>query len=166
MAAATRRRPAALIGRAGLLAGILAIVAGILGMHTLTGNHAAHPLGAAPPPSSVAAPAAGHSGPDMSGHSHGGQSHRGQSPAAPAAGHSGPDTSAVSAVACTGSLDGVAQPGAGCTPLAKAGSLAAPEPSSTGQWADAHFSSGASAPRSYDYRPDGPCPGDLSISRT
>lgn len=144
MTAATRRRPAGLIGRAGLLTGILAIVAGILGMHTLSGNHAAHTLGAAPPPSSVAVPAGGHI------HS----------------GHSAPDPSAASAVACTGSLDGLPQPGAGCTPLAKAGSLAAPEPGSTGQWADAQFSSGAAAPRSYDYLPDGPCPGDLSISRT
>jgi len=38
MNAAVRRRLAPM-GRAGLLAGILAIVAGILGMHILTGNH-------------------------------------------------------------------------------------------------------------------------------
>ena len=155
MTASARRRLAVLVCRAGLLAGILAIVAGILGMHTLTGNHAAHMLGVATPPSSAAAPAGMA---PAGGHSHGySASHTSaQSAAAPPS----------SVAACSGSFAGTELPGAACTPLAKAGSLAAPEPGSAGQLAAADTSSRAAVPGSYAYLPQGPSPGDLSISRT
>ena len=169
MTASARRRLAVLVCRAGLLAGILAIVAGILGMHTLTGNHAAHMLGAAPPPSSAAAPAG--TAP-ASGHSHGHPAHPATDAAASGADASAPPASRSaaappsSAAACTGSLAGTELPGAACTPLAKAGSLAAPAPGSAGQLADADVSSRAAVPGSYTYLPEGPSPGELSISRT
>ncbi len=161
MNAAARRRLAALMGRAVLLAGILAIVAGILGMHALTGNHAAHTLGAGPPPSSAVATPGGHG---HSVHSHSGHSGVVQ-------GHSGvvqgePGSDSAPAPAFTGSLGSPELPAAACTPLAKAGSLVAPDPGSVGQLADARGSPGAGSMRFYPYLPDGPSPGDLSISRT
>jgi hypothetical protein len=146
-----------LICRAGLLAGILAIVAGILGMHTMTGNHAAHTLGAASPSSSAAAPV---SMALASGHSHGHSAHSASDRSA------GPDGPAADAAACAGSFAATDLPGAACTPLAKAGSFAAPAPNSAGQLAEAHISSGVTALRFYSYLPAGPSPGDLSISRT
>lgn len=151
MTAVQSRQRAALLCRTALPALILAVIAGILGMHVITGNHAAHTLGAAAPPSSVAAPAAGHS--------HGAQTHEGHSQAV----LRGPDATADS---CTSGIAGHEPAGAACTPLAKAGSLAAPPPGSTGQPADARIGSGVAALRSYTYLPAGPSPGDLSISRT
>ncbi|HJW01130.1 MAG TPA: hypothetical protein VJ617_18740 [Arthrobacter sp.] len=156
MTASARRRLAALTGHATLLAGILAIVAGILGMHTLTGTHAGHTLGAAAPPSSAAAAV---STALAGGHSHGSSAHT-ASGAAVSGATEGP------AASCTGSFAGADLPGAACTPLAKAGSLAAPAPGSAGHLADAAISSGAAALGLYTYLPDGPSPGDLSISRT
>ena len=151
MTAVLSRQRAALLCRTALPALILAVIAGILGMHVITGNHAAHTLGAAAAPSSVAAPATGHS--------HGGQTHDGHGPAV----LSVPDATADS---CTSGFAGHEPVGAACTPLAKAGSLAAPPPGSTGQPADARITSGLAALRSYTYLPTGPSPGDLSISRT
>lgn len=172
MNVAARRRLATLMGRAVLLAGILAIVAGILGMHTLTGNHAAHTLGAGAPPSSVTAAPTGHGPSAHSGH--GPSAHNGHGSGA----HSGmvqgnrnvvqhePGAYGASAVACSGSLGSTESPAVACTPLAKAGSLSAPEPGSAGQLADARVRSGVGTMRFYPYLPDGPSPGDLSISRT
>ena len=158
MNAAVRRRLAPM-GRAGLLAGILAILAGILGMHILTGNHTAHTLGAGPPSSSVAALPGGHG---HSPHSHGAHSDSVRSGVV----QQEPGAYSASAAACTGSLGSTELPAAACTPLAKAGSLVAPEPGSVGQLADARVSSGAGTMRFYPYLPGSPSPGDLSISRT
>ena len=164
MNVAARRRLATLMGRAVLLAGILAIVAGILGMHTLTGNHAAHTLGAGAPPSyATAAPGGmGHSA-----HSgHGPSAHSGMVQGNRSVVRGEPAAYGASAVACSGTLGSTESPAAACTPLAKAGSLVAPEPGSVGQLADARVSSGVGTMRYYPYLPDGPSPGDLSISRT
>lgn len=161
MNVAARRRLATLMGRAVLLAGILAIVAGILGMHTLTGNHAAHTLGAGAPPS-YAAPTPGGMG--HSAHSPGG--HRGAMQGHRSVVQGQPGAYRPSAAACTGSRGSTESPATACTPLAKAGSLVAPEPGSVGQLADARVSSGVGTMRYYPYLPDGPSPGDLSISRT
>lgn len=161
MNAAARRRLAAPMGRAGLLAGILAIVAGILGMHVLTGNHAAHTLGAVAPPSYATATPGGQA--HMT-HAHGAHSGMVQGNRSVVRGE--PGAYGASAAACSGSLGSAELPAAGCTPLAKAGSLSAPEPGSVGQLAEARISSGVETMRFYPYLPDGPSPGDLSISRT
>ena len=50
MTAVQSRQRAALLCRAALPALILAVIAGILGMHVITGNHAAHTLGTGTPP--------------------------------------------------------------------------------------------------------------------
>lgn len=166
MTAAARRRLATLTGRAVLLAGILAIVAGILGMHTLTGNHAAHTLGAGAPPSTASATsgAQAHITQSRGGHSHCAHTRVVQGERSVVQGE--PAAHGPSAAACTGSLGSTESPAAACTPLAKAGSLVAPEPGSVGQLADAWVSSGVGTMRFYAYLPDGPSPGDLSISRT
>jgi hypothetical protein len=181
MTATARTRLPVLMGRAWLLAGILAVVAGILGMHGMSGNHGAHMLGAAAPPSSVAAPVrVAHGGvapvgvppgtttpgnmAPVRGHIHGGHAQAGHAQAGGSqAVNSGPDASAA---ACTGGGAGLGLTGAACTPSAKAASLVAPTPGSAGQPADAPIGSGLAALRSYTYLPAGPSPGDLSISRT
>lgn len=163
MNVAARRRLATLMGRAVLLAGILAIVAGILGMHTLTGNHAAHTLGAGAPPSSVTATPGGHGPSAHNGHGSGAHSGMVQGNRSVVRGE---PANGASAVACSGTLGSTESPAVACTPLAKAGSLVAPEPGSAGQLADARVSSGVGTMRFYPYLPDGPSPGDLSISRT
>lgn len=170
MNVAARRRLATLMGRAVLLAGILAIVAGILGMHTLTGNHAAHTLGAGAPPSYATAAPTGHGPSAHSGHGpsahngHGSGAHSHSAPSSVVRGE--PAAYGASAVACSGTLGSTESPAVACTPLAKAGSLVAPEPGSAGQLADARVSSGVGTMRFYACLPDGPSPGDLSISRT
>lgn len=164
MNVAARRRLATLMGRAVLLAGILAIVAGILGMHTLTGNHAAHTLGAGAPPSYATAAPTGHGPSAHSGH--GPSAHSGMVQGNRSVVRGEPAAYGASAVACSGTLGSTESPAVACTPLAKAGSLVAPEPGSAGQLADARVSSGVGTMRFYAYLPDGPSPGDLSISRT
>jgi len=145
---------------AGLLAGILAIIAGILGMHAITGTHTMHSqaaiTGAITTDMVPAASAVHESHPDHP---------------APAASHAhlvtgadGVDSSEQ--CSCSGSCSSSHGMTASCTPSAKTGSLSAPLPGTA-------FSGVSSTPAAADtltghwsYLPGGPSPGELSISRT
>ncbi|MFJ4171457.1 DUF6153 family protein [Paenarthrobacter sp. NPDC089714] len=115
---------------AGLLSAVFALIAGILGMHVMTGTHSLHATAAAP--------------------------HTAHAVEAPSAEH------CSCATACTDQhVNNVS-----CTPTVATGALAAPAPdNSTALPARLQPVAFASA-KVWQYRPDGPSPGDLSISRT
>jgi hypothetical protein len=151
---------------AGLLAGILTVIAGILGMHVLTGTHSMHSaaavtgtsamtttLGAVP---SASAEAEGHLDHPAAAASH---SHL----ASGAQDGVGPAEQCSCSVNCSTSVHGMT---ASCTPSAKTGSLSAPLPGTAFSGVISNPGPAGSAPGHWSYLPCGPSPGELSISRT
>lgn len=145
----------AFLRRAGLLAAVLALLAGIFGMHVLTATHALH--------STAASGSA--------------EAHHGSSPEA----HTGkPDPDAASAPDPAGAGDGMQavqcavsgnctsmQSMAGaCTPSAKTASLSAPLPGTAIITRAAGPGDLATISPRWSYQPVGPSLGDLCISRT
>lgn len=160
-------RTAALLCRTALLAGILAVIAGTFGMHVMTGNHAAHPLGT----SLGTAPAPAAAAPTVPG------SHETRTAPALAADHAEHDALASVSVSaagadasaqcsCSGSCSGMQAMGATCTPSAKTASFTAPPPGDAGLAVNTGAGFNLAAPATYSYLPGSPSPGDLSISRT
>ncbi|MFI2564122.1 DUF6153 family protein [Paenarthrobacter sp. NPDC018779] len=116
---------------AGLFAAVFALIAGILGMHVMTGTHSLHATAAATHTAQAAAEVS------SSGH-------------------------CSCATDCTDQhVNNVS-----CTPTVASGALAAPAPDNRtvlpATLQPLAFTTGAV----WQYRPDGPSPGDLSISRT
>ncbi|MFE4543509.1 hypothetical protein [Arthrobacter sp. NPDC056727] len=155
---AVRRLATVFLRRAGMFSLVLALIAGIFGMHVMSGHHLMHgPAGA------VAAASAGR--PHHSNHSHpaGEAAHGVTAGAAHAAGEE------ISAAAgCPdGNCSGTQVVTASCTPLGKTGTLAAPMPG-TAVFAAVYVRAGPAGQVSgrSAHRPDTPTPCKLSISRT
>ncbi|MDR6414942.1 hypothetical protein [Pseudarthrobacter sulfonivorans] len=152
--AATARAVAGTLLRAGLAAAVLAIIAGIFGMHVMTGNHAAHGTHTAAVHASGVHASGAQKGAVHA--EHGPADHQEQpSPAAPPAG----------ATSCEGSCQSMQEAGTSCIPSAQAGTLALFPPHQTGAAFHAPAARGGPAV-AYAYTPPSPTPGDLSISRT
>lgn len=177
MSAATVARPGALLRYALVLAGLLAVVLGLLGMHVLGGSHGMHaPAASAPATSGPAAtgPEAGH----PAGHGTHGATVRGsvQVPAAPGTARAA--RALTPALATVGGTevppscvcqDGCAEKQAvhaGCTPSPAGASLSAPQPGSAFLDGESWTAARADHPACYAYVPGTPSPRDLSISRT
>ncbi|PNI07272.1 hypothetical protein CXX84_16965 [Arthrobacter sp. AFG7.2] len=153
--------PAALL-RAGLLAAVFAIVAGIFGMHVMTADHSSHA-------SSVAhAGAAQQAGDAAVGHS-GGHDAVGHSDGHAAVGHpASPDDAGAATAAwesCSAGCPGAQEAGSSCIPSAQAGSLAVIPPQA-GPAVHPGPAPGTSGAAGYSYFPSSPTPCELSISRT
>lgn len=143
MAKTARHNPAAILLRVALLAGIAAVIAGLLGMHVFSVVHGASASTGHPAAESQTTAAAGHPG--------------------PAAHH---ETPTPPSCVCGGGCGEQHAAHASCTPAAPTASLSAPPPGTTLltvlPW------SGAEPDRlpAYSYRPATPTPSELSISRT
>lgn len=139
--------------RAWLFTGILAVIAGIFGMHVMSTGHSAH--------ASARHAAVGHTEPGHPavGHSDPGHADPGHPAGHAAVGHSLP------AESCGAACPSVHESGASCTPSATAGSLTVLPPSGT---AAVHPGPAAVHLQAsdYSYIPPGPTPCELSISRT
>jgi hypothetical protein len=164
--------PATLAGvfqRAGLAAAVLAIVAGILGMHVLTAGHSGH---------------AGHGGHAVagepvaqatSGSAHSGHAHSGHAEAGHPGGHAAVVLSTAEMPGMTGMSGGsdtcapscpdAREAGPSCTPLAAAGSLAALPPAAL-PGARPETPAVSRGDAGYAYIVPSPSPCELSISRT
>lgn len=163
MTAVLRGPVTALLLRAGIITAMLAILAGIFGMHVMAGNHSMHSPAAGQTP----APAA--SAGDMN-------NHKTTAPyaepvaltTAAAAGHRGPEAVAAGPARCMCSADcaSIQAMSAACTPSSQTGTLAAPEPAQGTRILDGHGALPDPAGSSYAYVPGSPSPGELSISRT
>lgn len=159
MTAADHRRAAAFLRRIGLLAGVLAIIAGIFGMHVMTGNHTMHPSLSAAADGTVheeSAAAAGHTG------------HQAASgPAADRAEAYGKGVVApADSCSCSGDCTGMQAMTASCVPSAKSASMAAPLPGTAGFAVNVNAGVGDATAVRWSYLPGSPSPGELSISRT
>ncbi|MET1086086.1 MAG: hypothetical protein ABWY04_03035 [Arthrobacter sp.] len=158
MTASAKRLVMILLRRAGGLAAVLAVIAGILGMHVMTANHsmpspAAMTTTTAGAVHNTASPADGHAGHQVSaGHSTQGASVQDvtESPSEP----------------CSGSCTSMQTMTVSCTPSAKSGSLTAPLPGTTLFGVIPAAGPAAALEGLYSYLPGSPSPGELSISRT
>ncbi|WP_457972967.1 hypothetical protein [Arthrobacter sp. D1-17] len=150
--------------RAGLLAGLLAIIAGIVGMHVLTGPHTIHMAGSTAAvqthhvvTNQMATESAGHGGHD---------SHH--NPRTIAAGASTANFPAPTSdtFSCIGGdpCAGMSAMGGSCIPSGSTGSLAAPPPATVAFAADSQAPEAAVS--GYAYLPESRSPADLCISRT
>lgn len=137
--------------RAALLAGIIAVVTGFLGMHIVAGSHGQHSQA---PVSGSAAPAAGgHTAVPSSAAANHAQSHHDAVPADPPS------------CDCQGGCAERTGAHVGCTPSPSGASFHAPQPGilpAPVSWARAT----ADRQPAYPYLPGTPTPSDLSISRT
>lgn len=164
MPAATAARPAALLRRSLLLAAILAVILGFLGMHVLASSHGTHAPAAAGGAGSHATehgthPARHHPDPPADARP---AEHPAAAPAFAAGGGTEVPPSCVCQDGCT------EQPGAhvDCTPSQAGAALSAPQPGAAVVTARPHAAGHTGfLPRS-TYFPGTPTPGDLSISRT
>lgn len=156
-----RGRLIAFLFRAGFLTAALAIIAGIFGMHIMTGAHsaAAHAM---PSPH-------GHAITELQTSAHAGHGHSGQEATAAeitgmtpaAASLTGASPSCSTGGACPEMSGG----GAGCVLSPGNTTLTAPLPGTT-PYALPDFGAAAAAGTHYSYSPESPTPGELSISRT
>ena len=143
--------------RAGLIGAVLALIAGIFGMHVITTTHSLHAR------SMAAAAGSAHHESSVAGRT------GGHLPASSATEVPGFQTgSSLDAVQCpdSGNCTSMHAMTAACTPSAKSGSLAAPMPAT---WVIARTTiTGALADTSagWSYFPGSPSPGELCISRT
>jgi hypothetical protein len=153
--------------RGALITGLLAIIAGILGMHVMTGNHGVHGSGgnhaAAASVDRVHPGAGGHAGhADASAHA-GHSEHTGHSEHSGAAAIAAP---AFVSDSCAGSCQDLQESGGACVPSANTSSLTVFPPHET----SGSFRSAAETPsglaRAEAFTPPSPTPCELSISRT
>lgn len=167
--------PLTLLLRGALVAGVLAIIAGILGMHVLTANHAAHGTHTAAVEAAGALVAEVHAtGMHAAGAAHAAGAHprtahaeHGHTEAAQVeAGQADQDHEApAGATSCGGSCQSMQESGTACIPSAQAGILALFPPHQTGTVFHA-FAARSGPGAAYAYTPPSPTPCDLSISRT
>jgi hypothetical protein len=133
--------------QAWLLAGVLAVITGLLGMHVLTTGHASH--GVVPQAATAGQTAVAHSAVgDHAGH--------------PAAAQDAP---VLMPASCGAQCPGAQESGAHCVPSAPSGPVTVYAPQSTLAALPAAPAGGTQAHR-YPYLPPSPTPCDLSISRT
>lgn len=163
MTARARVLSAALL-RAGLLAAVLAIVAGIFGMHVMTAHssHAGHTAASAE--SAAGGFVAGQPAGDAAAGQSAGQAAVVHSHAEHAAGHTAVSPTFSAAESCGSGCPGAHEAGAPCIPLGKTASLAVVPPQAV--TAEPAHATTTRAAVGYSYIPSSPTPCDLSISRT
>ncbi|MGO4186419.1 hypothetical protein [Pseudarthrobacter sp. TAF60_1] len=147
-----------LLLRGALITAVLAIIAGIFGMHVMTGNHAAHGDHTAAVQVAGGHPDAGHD----AGHATAGHMAVGHTAAV--------EIEAVPTIAgsdsCAGSCHSMQESGASCIPSAKAGALTVFPPQESGFVLRAGSGSHTGPTVAYAHTPASPTPCELSISRT
>ncbi|MDQ0028718.1 hypothetical protein [Arthrobacter bambusae] len=167
MTTAPRGRLVTFLLRAGFLAAALAIIAGILGMHIMTGAHsmAAH---------AMPAPADEHTATLM----RSSPGHTGHGTPEPGTTEVGTETPAAPAVIPAAAAAGppTCSPGPTCPKMSSAGTACVPAPGTTTLAAPVPGTAPCALPDSniaaaaagahYSFSPDSPTPGELSISRT
>jgi hypothetical protein len=162
MTASHRNAASAFLHRAGLLAGLLAVLAGILGMHVLTGTHSMHS------PAALTA-AAGTATVHTESAAADGHAEHGVANASPAhlssGGHNAP-SAFVEQCSCSDGCAGMPTMTVSCTPLGKTGSLSVPLPGTAVFGAISNARAPGEVTGFYSYFPGSPSPGELSISRT
>lgn len=144
---------AALLRRAWLLAGVLAVIGGLFGMHVMPAGHTGHAAGVAASPEAAAGHSAGHT---AVGHPNAGH----------AVGHSNARHTALeSSDVCGPACPSLHESGTSCTPAANSGSLTVLPPAGAGDFQPVLDARDLQT-SGYSYLPPSPTPCELSISRT
>ncbi|MBT2248023.1 hypothetical protein JHV56_04830 [Arthrobacter sp. BHU FT2] len=154
--------------QAGLIAVLLALVAGILGMHVMTANHSAHGTGSAAHAgvAAVEGPAApGKHSARRAGHAAVGHPPHGPSGDKLLEADSHTGAPPLLTESCGGSCPGADEQGSSCTPSAKAGSLTVVPPR-TGLAIHPAHAAGTGTGTATSRVASTPTPCELSISRT
>lgn len=147
----------AFLRRAGLFTAVLALIAGIFGMHVMTATHAMHS------PATAAA--------TVSDHDSSAAGHTAEHPPGPFSApdvHAAQDEAGARTVQCTDSNNCTSMQSmtAACTPSTKTGSLAAPLPGSGIVASSPNAGTHSTISSRWSYLPGSPSPGELCISRT
>ncbi|CAI3796873.1 hypothetical protein [Pseudarthrobacter sp. MM222] len=161
MPASDRNAATSFLERAGLLAGILTVLAGILGMHVMTGSHSMHSAAAITAAAGAATVHTGTAAAD--GHPVHGTADTASSR------RTGVEIAASSSVqecSCSDGCTSMQTMTVTCTPLAKTGSLSVPLPGAGIFGSISNARAPGAVPLAYSYLPGSPSPGQLSISRT
>ncbi|MDE8668096.1 hypothetical protein PY310_05790 [Pseudarthrobacter sp. H3Y2-7] len=155
-----------LLQRGALAAAVLAIIAGLFGMHVMTGNHAAHGQHAAAVPVSDGHAQAVYANVLDAGAEHAAAGHLHAVP--PDAVHTkgAVHADAAGATSCAGSCHRVQETGAACVPSAKAGALTVFPPLESRLDVAAAPGTRTGPAVAYAHTPSSPTPCELSISRT
>lgn len=189
MSAAAAAHPVAVLRRAALLAGLLAVIAGFLGMHIIAGSHGPHAQSS--PPGSVQTSTAPHAtaphatgqaaadqtAGDPAGHSsHSAAGTLSQADDRPAAAETASAVTPAAATVggtqvppsctCQGGCAETPAVHVGCTPSLSGAPMSAPHPGPALLEGRPWTAEGADRPSRYAYVPGTPTPRDLSISRT
>ncbi|MET3922538.1 hypothetical protein [Arthrobacter sp. UYEF20] len=160
MTATPVARASAFLRRAGLFAAVLAIIAGILGMHVMTGTHSGHS------PATVTATTTGaHAGAAAA------DGHNFHQLSGTPGAHAGADSpeaagSPAQMCSCSDSGTGMQAMTMSCTPSVKTGALSAPCPGSTVFGIISQTGVAGTLRGDWTFLPRTPSPGELSISRT
>ena len=159
MTATAQSSVAAFLHRAGLFAAVLAIIAGIFGMHVMTGTHSMHsPATAAATSAGMAhaEPSVGHTGHPTQGTSSDSQASGGQETAG----------TSLEQYPDTGNCPTMQAMTAACIPSANTGSLTAPLPGTAVLAVNTNPGALLAVTGQWSYLPHSPSPGELCISRT
>lgn len=158
MTATAHRQTGAFLRRAGLVAAVLAIIAGIFGMHVLTGTHAMHFPDTAGTAMSThhAATSADHTGHPAAAAD---LVHYGASADQSMAG------TTVKPCSDSGDCTSMQAMTTACTPSATTASMAAPPPG-TNVLGNSNNTAAGAVTGQWSYLPGSPSPCELSISRT
>jgi hypothetical protein len=158
MAAAAPAHVIGFLRRAGLVVAVLALIAGIFGMHVMTATHAMHS------PATAAAAGGAHYAASTADHAsdHASGLHSARDT-------TGPDHETAAGTGhCAGSGDcsSMQAMSASCTPSLQTSSLAAPLPGTGISFRTPVTAALSAVSAQWSYRPGSPSPGDLCISRT
>lgn len=163
--ATQRTMPGSALLTAGLLSAVVALIAGILGMHVMTGTHSMHALTAVTgTPSAAVGSVSTTTDRESTGHSgHAGASQeRAASRDAAASGMS----ASPAQCSCSGNCTNQHAMSASCIPSVAPGGLSAPAPNDTPSITAPSQTSTIIARRVWAYRLGSPSPAELSSSRT
>ncbi|MDN4643163.1 hypothetical protein [Arthrobacter sp. PsM3] len=175
MTAVSPAGAASALRRAVLLAGILAVLAGFLGMHILSGSHGMHSQ--EPHPGSASQAAAEHSAASTTAPAHDGHASHNTVLTAPPTAAATPvpvtpasvtvgGTEVPPSCVCPGGCADNSAVHVDCTPSPAGASLSAPPPGTTPLAMQSWTPALAARPPGRSYHPGTPTPRDLSISRT
>jgi hypothetical protein len=156
MTTSHRNLTAAFLRRTGLLVGLLAIIAGIFGMHVMTGAHSMHS------PAAVTATTSGVHAAD----GHVVHQESGTSRARPAADIRDAAGTPAQMCSCSDCGTGMHAMTGSCIPSVKKGTLAAPSPATTVFGVIPKAGATGTFRGDWSYLAGTPSPGELSISRT
>jgi hypothetical protein len=148
----------AFLRRAGLFTAVLALIAGIFGMHVMTATHAMHS------PATAAAPVSAPHDSSPAGH----PAEHPPGPFSAPDGHAAQDEAGARTVQCTDSNNCTSMQSmtAACTPSTKTGSLAAPLPGTGIIFRNTNAAMPSAIGVRWSYLPGSASPGELCISRT